>query len=200
MTTVLCVLRSGGDFDIQHVHALRCGVQSHWFKPLHFVCLTDQKLGLHGVAEVPLVGGWPGWWSKMEAFRPDIEGDVLLMDLDTVIVGDLSDIANRGDLTIMRDVYRPKGLQSSLVYIPEAEKAAVWDAWLKEPEEHMYRHRSDQDFLETLWLDRAERWQDVLPGQVVSWKADCRYGVPEGARVVIYHGQPRPWETELWAA
>ena len=200
--TVLTVLRSGGDFTADHVHALRRGVARHWptDRPLDFACLTDTRLGLYGVREIPLVHDWPGWFSKLEAFRPDISGDVLLMDLDTVIVGDLSDIAGVGRLTIMRDVYRPRGLQSSLVYIPEAEKAEVWQAWTQDPAEHMRRHRSDQDFLETLWLHRARRWQDDLPGQLVSWKADCRGGVPEGARCVIFHGRPRPWETELWAA
>ena len=200
--SVLCVLRSGGDYRREHVHALRLNVRRYWpeDRPLDFVCLTDQPLGLYGVREIPLIHDWPGWWAKMETFRPDIPGDVLLVDLDTICVGDLSDIASVGRLTIMRDVYRPHGLQSSLVYIPESEKAPVWTAFTEDPAGHMAEHRSDQDFLETLWLGKAHRWQDDLRGQVVSWKADCRSGVPKGARVVIYHGRPRPWETPLWAA
>lgn len=202
---VLCVLKSGGDYRPEHVHALRVGLLKHWpDKHANIICLTDQRLSLFGVDEVPLVGGWPGWWSKLEAFRPDIPGDLLMIDLDTVFVGDLSDFASIGKLAIMRDVYRPKGLQSSIVYIPQKEKAAVWNRWLENPSDNMMCYRNDQEFLEPLWMGKAAIWQDELPGQLVSYKADvCRgtdrfVGVPKGARVVIYHGRPRPWDTQLW--
>nr|WP_145924153.1 hypothetical protein [Halomonas elongata] len=36
----------------------------------------------------PLAHGWPGWWSKLELFRPH-GGDLLYLDLDTVVRGDL---------------------------------------------------------------------------------------------------------------
>lgn len=201
--TVACVLRSGGEFRPEHVIALYEGVRKHWPGDgpfLDFACLTDTLIGRYGIREIPLIGRWPGWWSKMEVHRSDIPGTVLYLDLDTVIVGDLSGITGVRDLTLMRDVYRPDGLQASFMALPEGDRHAVWAEWIQDPAGIMAAHRSDQEYLETHWLDRAHRWQDALPGQVVSWKVDCQHGVPEDARVVIYHGRPRPWETELWAA
>ena len=59
-------------------------------------------------------------------------------------------------------------------------------------------------FLERFWINRARRWQADLPGHVLSYKADLRGGMaplPSAARVVAYHGQPRPWTSgDVYAA
>ena len=194
MIWVCCVLRSGGDFLPEHVDRLRAQVATH-LPGARFCCLTDMPVAGQGVFR--LAYKWPGWWSKMEVFRPDLSGDILMMDLDSSLVGDLSDMAGIGRLAIMRDVYRPAGLQSSVMFLPEAERAVVWDKWMRNPHRWMSRFKrgGDQAFLETLWLDRAARWQDVLPGQVVSYKADgCAEQLPHNARFVAFHGRPRPWD------
>ncbi|WP_353474790.1 hypothetical protein PVT71_14570 [Salipiger sp. H15] len=194
MTIVACVLRSGGDFRPEHVDRLRMQVAAH-LPGAEFRCLTDMPVSGSGV--LPLRCGWPGWWSKMEIFSPDVSGDLLMMDLDSAIVGDLGDMAGIGRLAIMRDVYRPAGLQSSVMFLPKAARGEVWGKWISNPGAWMRRFRrgGDQAFLETLWLDRAARWQDVLPGQVVSFKADrCAEQLPQDARFVAFHGRPRPWD------
>jgi len=192
---VICVLRSGGEYRPEHVIRLRDQVAVWLDAP--FACLSDLRFAASRVEVLPLRHGWPGWWAKMELFRPDIAGDLLYFDLDMSIVGDLTEMAQIGRLAIMRDVYRPTGLQSSVMYLPEAARAPVWDDWIRQPAGWMQRHRriGDQGFLERHWLQSAARWQDALPGQVVSYKADVLgAGLPEAARVVAFHGKPRPWD------
>ncbi|MGM4986545.1 hypothetical protein [Rhizobium sp. 11_C7_N12_5] len=169
-----------------------------------FRCLPDVEI--KGIRTLPLIYDWPGWWSKMELFRPEISGDILFMDLDTSIVGSLADIASINQLALMRDIYRPEGLQSSIMYIPEAAREEIWAEWIERPQHWMetYQKGGDQAFLERFWLDRASRWQDLLPGQIISWKSHVRPAVyddesgngsiPADARVVIFHGKPRPWD------
>jgi hypothetical protein len=42
-----------------------------------------------------------------------------------------------------------------------------------------------------------DRWQELVPDQVFSYKAHIRdRAVPPSARVVCFHGKPRPWEVE----
>jgi hypothetical protein len=41
--------------------------------------------------------------------------------------------------------------------------------------------------------------QDEFPGMICSYKVDCRKEPPEGARLICYHGNPRPKQTN-WAA
>lgn len=200
---VAFVLRTGGEYRPEHVERLATQVEAH-LSGADIVCLSDVEIGR---PHIPMRHDWPGWWSKMELFRPDIEGDLLFMDLDTSIVDDLTEIASVDRLTIMRDVYRPQGLQSSIMFLPEADRAAVWAEWIRQPDEWMrtYQAGGDQAFLERLWLGKAAIWQDMFPDQIVSYKVHVRraervhreFGVgvvPDGARVVIFHGKPRPWE------
>ena len=203
MISVYCVLRSGSEYKAEHVVRLQAQVMKH-LPDADFRCLCDIEVG--GVKTTPLAYDWPGWWSKMELFRPEISGDILFMDLDTSIVGDLSDIASIDRLTLMRDIYRPDGLQSSIMYLPEAERTPIWTEWADRPQHWigLYRQGGDQAFLERFWLARASRWQDLLPGQIVSWKSHVRKAlhddesgngsIPTNARVVIFHGKPRPWD------
>lgn len=203
MISIFCVLRSGGEYKPDHVLRLRAQVMSY-LPGADFRCLSDVKV--EGVRTVPLVHDWPGWWSKMELFRPGISGDILFMDLDTSIVGNLADIASVKQLVLMRDIYRPEGLQSSIMYLPERARERIWAAWIDQPQHWMrvFHKGGDQAFLERFWLDHAGRWQEVLPGQIVSWKSHVRQAVqddesgngsvPDGARVVIFHGKPRPWD------
>jgi hypothetical protein len=197
---IALVLRSGGEFKPEHVQAL--AFQLSLYAPnREVVVLSD--VDVPGVRRIPLKTQWMGWWAKMELFRPDIEGDLLFFDLDTVIRGDLSDVLANQDLTVLRDFYRdgtrkPLGLQSSMMFLPEADRAGVWAKFRPELiAEYKRKGVGDQAFLESLWSGKAKLWQDLVPGQVVSYKVHCKNnGVPEDARVVTYHGKPRPWDAE----
>ena len=110
-----------------------------------FYCLSDCR-DVPGFIELRY--NWPGWWSKMEMFRPDIRGDFLYMDLDTILLGDITALF-RGRLTILQDFYRMKGLQSSLMFLPAMQRGKVWRKWMESPEVWMDKHRrgGDQTFL-----------------------------------------------------
>lgn len=209
---VAFVLRSGGVYKPEHVEALAEQVLAHAprGKTISFLCLTDfspfdfDKCSRF-VNIVPLKYNYPGWWSKMELFRPDIKGGLLYFDLDSAIIGPLDDIFNVSKLTIVRDFYRdgvykgrPEGLQSCMMYLPEVDRREVWTDWSICPGTIMADclHGGDQKFLERRYLTRSQRWQDVVPDQVVSYKVHVRgKGVPSNARVVCAHGKPKLWDT-----
>lgn len=182
MTTLVCVLRSGGDFDARHAQWLARQVPG-------IVCLSD--VPVPGVETLPMVHRWPGWWSKLGAFDPSlIPGDVLLMDLDTVVL-ELPAIPAR--TTVLADFYKPALMGSGFMFIEEADRARVWRAWMRDPKGHMQRCRTrlrwgDQGFLQE-HIGGAARWGD----EVRSFKVHCRDGVPAGTKVVCWHGRPRPW-------
>lgn len=176
---IACVLKTGGDYDTDYVAHLLDGLNEHVEK-----------------FELMLLAGseYPGWWSKMELFRPDVKGDLLYFDLDTMIVGDLDDILAVDRLTVLDDFNVPGRLASGMMFIPEHERARIWEEWIKDPQEHMFRAggHGDGGFLAKFW-SKAQRWQDVVPGQIVSYKNHVRdKGVPEQARIVCFHGRPRP--------
>ena len=67
-----------------------------WLPMEHtFVCLTNVEIP--GCNVIPLQHHWPGWWSKLELFRPDLFGKedrVLYLDLDVVVVASLEPLVN----------------------------------------------------------------------------------------------------------
>jgi hypothetical protein len=211
--TFACVLKAGpAGYAAAEVAWLHAGVNRH-LPGVRFVCLSDMDVECE---RVPLLEGWPGWWSKLELFRPDLVGPILYADLDTLIVGSLADIAGAGKLTLLSDFYHPAEAASGLMFLPEEDRAAVWRAFTADPDRIMRRCadfdqngvRGDGKFLGEMLGDRAARWQAELPGQVVSYKLHVRErtssretgngDVPKGARVICFHGRPRPWEVKEW--
>lgn len=192
------MLRSGGDYDIEHATNLER--QAVRFGATRFRCLTDMVSTRDWPAAVPLKHGWPGWWSKIEAFR--FPGPVLFLDLDTIITGDLVplfDCLARHDFIGLRDVYRGRHDRSafqSSVMAWAGDETQLYRRFRRHSEKHMAEFRGDQDFIERHRADRST-WQDVLPGRLASFKADLDRGarpVPAACSVVFFHGQPRPWQ------
>jgi len=189
MTTILCVLRAGGDFTPDHVRWLAGQVPG-------LVCLSDQAVP--GVPTVALRTRWPGWWAKMEAFDTDlVPGDVLLMDLDTVV---LQMPRLPAVTTVLSDFYRPRLMGSGFMFLTAADRARCWGVFQRDPGRHMRECRTrarwgDQGFLQPLIGDGA-RWG----AEVCSYKVHVRpAGVPPGAQVVCFHGRPRPWQvSDAW--
>jgi hypothetical protein len=206
---VALVLKTGGEYGVQHAQVLARQIQDQL--PFHeIICLSD--VIVPEVHTILLQHGWPGWWSKMEVCRPDIYGDILYFDLDTVITAEIAELTEVNRLTLLRDFYndgtykgRRESLNSGVMYLPESERAAVWEAWIAAPQQHMRRigHLGDQAFLNELWHSKAARWQDLLPGRLVSykvhvnptWKTGGVAKIPDAASVICFHGKPRPWIT-----
>jgi hypothetical protein len=200
--TVACVLRSGGEYRPEHVMALRDGVREHLAAPHDFVCLSD--VDVPGVWTLPLRHRFPGWWSKLELVQPHrFTGRIVYIDLDSVIVGDLSALAAyAGPFAMLSDFLRPERPASGVMAWDADADAdaprAIWDNWVRDPEGHMYAHQGggDQAFIRSVVGDGVDRLQDHVPGQLVSYKVHCKDGVPDGARVVSAHGRPKPWDAE----
>lgn len=196
-TRALHAFQAGSsEFNASHVIALQKQI-AKWAPEATFECLTNENI--EGVACRKLKRNWPGWWSKLELFDPELPGDFLFVDLDTVLLGPIDDILAVKKLTLLRDFYRDgkklkEGLGGGLLYLPHKARQPVWDDFTSNPTLSMRMHpRGDQFLFEQHYLNNAARWQDEVPRQVVSWKVHCSKGVPPEARVICFHGQPRPW-------
>jgi len=226
MLTVVCVCRSGGDFDWSWVSKLERSCFNLLPDFHQFVCLADEAIPVTGpfVKVVPLKHDWPGWWSKVELFRPGLfeEGrPILYFDLDTVITRDISHLfsAIDCDLLLLRDFYRPTThFGTGMMGWTAGQMGDIYEFFKSRAEEGMSKFRSDQEFIQ--WFIRGSKaefpaigvrfWQDEFPGHVVSYKVHCSKALPGDAHVVCFHGQPRPnsdqvrlqspWMREKWGA
>ena len=143
---------------------------------------------------IPLENDWPGWWSKIELFK--LEGPLLYFDLDTIIKGDLSDIAeqcHKQEFIVLNDFYREKGIGSGMMGWNESVRY-IYDAFAKNPRQYMdqYRNGGDQSFIESQCS--PVKWQNIVRDHVVSYKVHVMNGKSNGARVVCFHGKPKPHE------
>lgn len=179
----LCVLRSGGDFKPEHVIRLSKQIKG-------LVCLSD--VDIEGIKTIPLQYDWPKWWSKLEIMRPDIIGDVMYYDLDTLVI---NEPVNINVDTVLTDFGDSNVIGSGLMYLTAETRYKIWAGFIKDPQKAMNAHTKwpvgDQGFI-LPYVKDAQRWQDIY--NVYSYKYHCKRGIPADADVVCWHGKPRPWE------
>jgi hypothetical protein len=185
------VLKSGGWCTPEYAQRLARAVEQR--TPVPFRLLTDMQVP--GVDCLPLQHKLPGWWSKMELCRPDIVGDALYFDLDTLIYGDLEPLVSFGRAGMLRDFYRAQMLESGVMYLPEWARRAVWQFWSKNPGRWMSgRFAGDGPLFSFALHGHVHALQDSVSG-LHSYKV---HGKRRDTRVLCYHGKPRPHETEHW--
>jgi hypothetical protein len=208
--TVACVLRSGGIYDATWVSRLQRGVARHLGLPHRFVCLSDVEVPCE---RIPLMNRWPGWWSKLELFRPGIFGGrVLYLDLDTVVVGSLDAIASHPHhFTMAHEYYRPEQFCSTAMAWDGSCDFGIMAAFnLDLIPRYTKRERiGDQAFIEETLQTRGvpiDTFRDLFgEHSVSSYKVhECAKGPPAGAVVVAFHGKPKPhqitsgWVPSAW--
>lgn len=220
--TVACVLRAGQrvvdmqPYRVEHVVKLRNGVAQHLTAPHRFLCLTDQVEAVAdaGIDAVPLAVAWPGWWSKMNLFAPDLlTGPTLYLDLDSLVTGPLDDLFRSHDgITMVQDFTQPRCMNSSAMAW-QGDFSGLFFAFAADQSNLRARYDrargalvGDQGFIHAT-LAQMEQPIDVFdPTHVVSFKCHCKDGIPDGARVVSFHGTPKcddpqsQWAFEMWSA
>lgn len=215
MLVVCCVLRTGGLYGLDYVLNLKAAVSRHLTLPHRFVCLTDLEASEPGIRFVPLRRSLHGWWSKLELFDPAFQqqGERLLyFDLDTVILGQLDEIASYdGKACVLTDFDTGVGTNSSMMAWASGAFRACWDAfwekpgwWVAEGDKCLSADCGDQMLLNHVY-GGEHRFQDLYPKQIVSYRVDCDAETfPGEARVVCLQGFPKPaefkggWVAENW--
>lgn len=177
-----------------------------------FFCFTnDDATEFHEAIQVkPIPDNLVGWWAKLYLFKEGLFPDgerIIYIDLSTVIVSGLDKIfAYEGDFAIVRDFYRPDGLQSCFMAWKVGKLDRIWSRFADTGFRAI--EGGDQAFIEqcVLWaqIPKPDIFQDIFPGDFVSYKAHCQNGVPKGSKVVKFHGVPMPhqiesgWVPQFW--
>lgn len=170
--------------------------------PHRFLCLTDDPTTLpDGVKALEAEQGLWGWWNKITLFKPGMlpEGErILFSDLDVIPIRDLTDIGEyRGPFAVMRDPFNKLRHGSALMAWEGGTLSHIYDKWVQGGKPQ-FDPRGDQFWIESVQPE-CDYWQDMFPGQIVSFKADCLPlgGIPPAARLICFHGRPRPHEVNF---
>lgn len=203
LITVACVLKTGGDFQIEHVALLKGMVDQHLTLPHRFVCLTDKPMEVAmqvGCTTHRLTHNWPGWWSKLELFEHEM-GFVFYMDLDTVIRKNIDWIEAFVDGKFWMLQNRPKTIPpiggsgimawtGAKPHIPDNFTVEQIPSWASTTDARW----GDQGWIWHRVREEVGIMDDRFPEEFASFKMDI--GKKHGAKdpsIVFFHGQPRPW-------
>jgi hypothetical protein len=198
----------------RYINNLFSGIKNHSHEPLKFVCFTNEQLNLSGDIETRKIEfvSRKGVLPRMYMFseKSGLFGNqVLCLDIDVIITGDMTDILSYDGLYCTRASFAPReqgtldgdiqGFYAcadleKILWKPLEETPAVVESITTGRERYWIRHVMKQ----------ADVWQTLFPGQVVSYKRHVRGTLPANARIVSCHGYPRPhqineeWIKEKW--
>lgn len=210
MKQILC-MKWGDRYSADYVNRLYAMVHRHTTPPFRFICLTDDPAGIRDEVEtlpcptVPLEGrAAQVGWRKLTVWQPelyDLQGDILFLDLDVVIVDNIDELFTFGeDFCVMRNwtqPHEPIG-NTSVFRFTVGAHPEVWHNFLENADEIMRR-----DINEQMYLSRAIKTLTFFPD---TWcrlfKVHCvppfpqRWFVPpylpEGAKIIAFPGVPNP--------
>ena len=197
-------LNWGNKYNDFYVQRLQREVNKYLTLPHDFKCITSRTI--EGVECIEPPTDWPGWWGKLGLFKPGFcENYNLWLDLDVVLVANI-------DQMVMR--YSPEhlscaknwaasghgGCQSSVMMWRGGKGCHVESIYRAFDPERMNWPPINQPGV--LWGDQefiTERRDGghlnvthFEPADVVSYKYHCRDGLPDGAKIVVFHGDPKP--------
>ncbi|MEO3713569.1 glycosyltransferase [Roseateles flavus] len=210
---ILC-MKWGTKYGPEYVNRLYAMVARHLRGPFRFVCLTDRVEGIRPevqclpIPELKLPTGIPErGWTKLTTFEADLhglQGTALFLDLDVVIVDDITPFFEvPGDFLIIHDWKRPWRItgNSSVYRFRLGAHADVLERFRREHEAIRARFRNEQAYLsdEIHQQGKLQYWD-------AAWCASYKYHciptwpsnywkpphIPKGARILIFHGVMNP--------
>lgn len=218
--TVGCVWDGSDYYGPEYVNRLYASVLRNTTVPFEFVLYAGpwvrEKLGELDPRIRVVHIGLPYWWSAMYFWKPDPPGvntsDVLYLDLDQVITGDLDPIFRfPSDHAYMKDYPAdacPNGCEAhgcaSTALIRNGAGAAVWGEYVRagmpqwNPLEAKPARPMPMGVQTVLNEEKFGARFDVFPENwVVSYRIwTKRKGIGGGVKIVAFHGRPKPHEVD----
>lgn len=214
---VVC-FKWGERYPSTYANRLRGMLLRHLDADLTFHCVTDDPAGLHpdfmahDIAQFQIEGWDMGHGLKLSAFSRDFLGlagrHILIMDLDMVVLDDMSYVLDRPDedfiITPGHNQYAGTRGHSALYRIRVGSRPDVWEELIADPAAtvSVYQHHNGGpgQLSEQRWLERCFEQMEFFPeGMLAYYRQDCdalgpgkTAVVPAGARVVSFAGRVDP--------
>lgn len=205
-------------FTAEAVNILQRMVARHYHAPHRFLCITDDADGLHpsieavplwnDYADIPSPNGGhnPSCYRRLKMFSREIAEIVgprfVCLDLDTVIVNDVSPLWDRPEDFVVWGETNPRSYYNgSMWLLRTGTRAKVWETFDPKTSPQAAfaagRFGSDQGWLSHC-LGKGEAMWTTADG-VYSYNVHLRrppVPLPENARIVMFHGSSDPWGQE----
>jgi hypothetical protein len=191
------------DLGPTYVNKLHRSVGRNLSVPHRFLCFTNEPDGIECETRPHTSPSWMGCLPRLFQYSEEsgLEGQVLSLDIDLVIVGPLDDLATyRGGFCVRSKFKKGQEWKADgdvIGFRAGGFSRKLWERFLDDC------HKVEQltRGMERVWIrhltkNKCDRWDKWWPEQIVSYKRHVRKsgGVPDGARIVSCHGRPRPHE------
>lgn len=211
MQTVISI-KWGDRYGPEYVNRLYNMVMRNTYKPTRFVCFTDDATGVYPEIEIkPLppinlperVMNRP--WRKVSLWQAplsDLTGDILYLDLDLVITGNIDDFFTYqpGKFAVIRNWTQP-GLSignTSVYRFTVGQHKFIFDQFNADPEPWLRRYGISQKYVSDQIKDRVfwpRDWclsfkHSLIPPWPMRFFKTPK--LPRDARVVAFTGKPDP--------
>ena len=244
MKKIMCV-KWGKKYDSRYVNNLFYALQKRTTIPFELYCFTENKNGIDpqikciSLLEAKNI---EGWWHKLYLFSKNNplynpNESLFYIDLDTLITGNIDHILDceypQDRITTLHDFFlilqpnrqTPFGIakeqMGSGLMQWKGDFSEIWNNFIANPKVAVQsmRGHGDQKYIQRFTDGKRDYWQDIYPGQIVSYKVHCKAGLPDNARIVCYHGlpgvedsitksvkaqgrlwKPQPWVAQYWNA
>lgn len=224
MLTVVC-WRWGTLFDPVYVYRLQSMLQRHLHLEHQLVCVTDNPEALPDIPTLPITefANAPRCRRRMAQYSRDfpLSGRLLSIDLDVVIVDDITPLVRRKEPVVMWRVGYADVYSGSFVLWDAGALHGAYEAYARSPERYPRRLGgavpSDQAMLNA-YLPKTKfgSWSDAdgfVPYFGRRYERHWRHGLsprnpqlPPGTRVVVLGSDDKavlergayPWVTEHW--
>ncbi len=209
---IIC-MKWGTKFPAEYVNRLYRMVQRNLTLPHRFICFTDDSGGIAKGVEVKplppmdLPPGKERGWRKLSTFQKplaDLEGKVLFLDLDILILNNIDDFFTYpGDFCIIHDWLRPSRITgNSSVYRFEAgAHPEVLRYFIENIDAVKASHRHEQSYLSAK-INEISKLTYWPADWCVSFKRHCLPPFPQSlwkvpqppknAKILVFHGSPTP--------
>ncbi len=196
----------GFSFSSEHVNRLYSMVKRHLHIPFEFCCITDDPRGIvDGIRTIPL---WQdhrnlgGCYVRLKAFSEEMKEIIgprfVWMDLDTVILGDITPLFDRTeDMVIWGDTARNTPYNGSMVLMNAGSRKQVWETFSPDKKElgrKLGYVGTDQAYIAACLGPHEKRWSthDGVYSFRCHIKATGKTIPPPGARIIFFHGSADP--------
>lgn len=216
MVNVIC-LKWGTAYGPEYVNNLYAMVKRNLTLPFRFICFTEDSEGISDNVEIfPL----PEFeepdekylrtclaWRKIALFKKGVanmEGKVLFLDLDIVILDNIDEVFSYSDkLSMIENWYQPGrqiGQASAICFEAGKEEHLLTD-YLQNPESVLDVYPTEQayisgalgkdgmDFFPEYWFQSYK--MHCMPSGIKKFFTS-ENKIPKDAKALVFHGRPNP--------
>lgn len=205
-------------FNAGHVEILYNMVERNYRKPFEMVCITDRPSDIdHRVRAVPLWDTFaglvsphgerqPACYRRLRAFSPEMAEVIgprfVSVDLDAVIVGDVTDLWDREeDFIIWGSQLRNTPYNGSMWMMDAGARKQVYEQFHPKISPTLARRAghqgSDQAWFTYILGPNEAMW--TPDDGVLAWRTDLKrrnFELPDHAKIVFFQGHTDPWDQE----